>query len=263
MNYIQSNKEAWEESFDHRYPNWGDDIYKTLKSESLPFFSDDVREELKKIDFSNKSVAQFCCNNGRELLSLMQLGPANGVGFDIAENIIGQAIDTANKVNQTNCRFVACNILEIDPKYYNSFDFIMFTIGAITWFEDLGQLLKKVALCLKPGGIFFINDYHPFIGMLPMPGEEEFDSEQKNRIMYSYFRKEPWIENSGMGYISPEFESKTFTSFSHTMSDLINASIQNGMQIKSLQEYNYDVGMTDVYNGLGYPLSFILIAKKE
>ncbi len=80
-----------------------------------------MAEELRSMDFKGKKAAQFCCNNGREILSLMQ--------------------------------FVACIILDIDEMYHNSFDFIMFTIEAITWFEDMNPLFQKTAVCLKPGGV--------------------------------------------------------------------------------------------------------------
>ena len=73
----------------------------------------------------------------------MQLGAKEGYGFDIAENIIGQARDTAQKAGIDNCRFTACNILEIPEEYNNRFDFVMFTIGAITWFEDLSSYFPK------------------------------------------------------------------------------------------------------------------------
>ena len=124
MSYITTNKAAWEEAFEHRHPNWGDENYQRLENERLPFFNKGIRDELETIDFKNKSVAQFCCNNGRELLSLMQLGAKNGIGFDIAENIIAQAEATAKKANITNCEFEACNLLDISSDYHNSFDFI-------------------------------------------------------------------------------------------------------------------------------------------
>ncbi len=263
MNYIESNKEAWEETFEHRSPGWGDDNYKLLLTQRLPFFNHDVIHELEKIDFNGKTIAQFCCNNGRELLSMMQLGAERGVGFDIAENILAQAKDTAQKIGRTNCDFIPCNILDIDEKFYNRFDLILFTIGAITWFQDLRLLFNKVARCLKPEGIMLINDFHPFVNMLALPGEKSFDKNNLNKLTYSYFRTEPWIENDGIGYISPPYESKTFTSYTHTLSEIINSAIEEGLAIKIYNEYNYDVGMTDVYDGLGYPLSFILVAQKH
>jgi Methylase involved in ubiquinone/menaquinone biosynthesis len=262
MSYITNNKAAWEEAFEHRHPNWGDENFKRLMSEELPFFNSGIREELLKIDFNNKSVAQFCCNNGREILSLMQLGVKNGVGFDIAENIIAQAKDTAKRAEIKNCKFEACNILDISSQYHNSFDFIFFTIGAITWFEDLILLFDKVSKCLKHSGLLFVNDFHPFANMLPLPGDDCFDGNDLNRFTYSYFRKEPWVENNGMGYMSVPYSSKTFTSFSHTMSDIINALSANGIKTVRLSEYDYDIGLTDAYDGKGFPLSFTLLAEK-
>lgn len=262
MDYIKKNKEAWEEAFDHKQDGWGEENHIRLVKEKLPFFCPDMAKELQSMDFKGKSIAQFCCNNGRELLSLMQLGAKDGVGFDIAENIIGQAAGTAEKAGIKNCHFVSCNILEIDEQYHNRFDFILFTIGAITWFEDMEPLFQKVSDCLKPGGTLLIHDYHPVMNMLPMPGEPDFDSEHLNRVAYSYFKHEPWIENEGMEYMSKPYHSKTFTSFPHTMSSIINAIIKSQMKIVKLKEFDYDVGLSEVYDGQGFPLSYILISEK-
>lgn len=260
--YIQDNKQAWEEAFEHRYTGWGETNYERLMNEKLPFFHSDIAKELETMDFKNKTISQFCCNNGRELLSLMQLGAKKGVGFDIAENIINQAIDTAKKANINNCQFVSCDILDIPDEYNNNFDFIIFTIGAITWFEDLKPLFQRVSNCLKTGGIMLIHDFHPIMNMLPLPGEPTFDKNHLNRIEYSYFRKEPWIENEGMSYMSEQYTSKTFTSFSHTISDIINAISFSKMRVVKMNEYDYDVGLTDVYDKKGFPLSYLLIAEK-
>lgn len=172
------------------------------------------------MDFCGKTISQFCCNNGRELLSLMRLGAKEGIGFDIAENIIAQASGTAKKAGIDNCRFLSCNILDIPKQYDGCFDFILFTIGAITWFEDLNKLFQKVSGCLKPGGALFIHDFHPMMNMLPMPGEPGFDGQRLNQTAYSYFRKEPWIENEGMAFVK-------------------------------LNEYDYDIVLSDVYDPSG------------
>lgn len=263
MSYIDGNKAAWEEAFENRKPSWGEENHIRLKREKLAFFNADMKRELEKIDFSGKTVAQFCCNNGRELLSMSGLGINAGIGFDIAENILEQARDTATKAGIDNCSFVACNILDIPESYHNRFDLIFFTIGAITWFEDLNMLFDKVAKCLKSNGLVMVNDFHPLLNMLPIPGDDCFDPENLNRFAYSYFRKEPWIENNGQGYMTKEYTSKTFTSFSHTMSGIINALSGNGIKTIKLNEYDYDIGMTDVYDSKGFPLSFILIAEKS
>jgi len=64
--------------------------------------------------------------------------------------------------------------------------------------------------------------------------------------------------------MSVEYESKTFTDFSYTFSDVINALSINGIKVIKLNEYDYDIGMigSNIYDGKGIPLSYILLAEK-
>lgn len=71
IDYIASNKAAWEEAFNKRDPDWGKDIIDRIRNEDYPFFENEMALTLKKYNVMNKSIAQFCCNNGRELISIM------------------------------------------------------------------------------------------------------------------------------------------------------------------------------------------------
>jgi ubiquinone/menaquinone biosynthesis C-methylase UbiE len=262
MDYTISNKEAWEEAFNNRSEGWGDDIVYRIKNEEFPFIVKDLAIELVNHDFKNKTVAQFCCNNGRELLSIMKFGASSGIGFDIAENMVAVANNTAMKLD-VNCKFVATDILKIDEHFYDRFDYIFVTIGALTWFKDLSGFFEKVSLCLKQGGNLFINEMHPITNMLAASGEENYDEEALNKLAYSYFRKEPWIENT-MCYMSDKVLSKTFCSYSHTMSHIINSIYQNGMHVCKMSEFDYDIsGMFGQLNNKGIPLSYILVSQKS
>lgn len=156
---------------------------------------------------------------------------------------------------------MTANLLEIDDTYKDRFDLVFFTIGAITWFEDLNLLFAVVSKCLKPHGTLLINDFHPFMNMLLLPDEDGYDPQYLNLVNLSYFRKEPWLENNGIGFITLEYHSKTFTSFSHTLSSIFNALIGSGMMIRKFSEFDYDVGLTDGYDGKGFLLSFILVSE--
>lgn len=261
MNHHQTNKKAWEEAFDHRHEGWCDDLPARLRSDELPYINPMLKEALQALDLQGKTIAQFCCNNGRELLSAMQLGAAAGYGFDIAENMVAFAQGVADRAGLP-CQFTATDILDISHAYDGRFDLVMFTIGAITWFEDLTALFQVVSRCLKPGGVLLINDFHPFVGMLPVPGEDAYDETDLHRLAYSYFRSEPWLEQNAAGYMAEHTNSNTFTSYSHTMAAILNAAVAAGLRIADLQEYDTDVGMADAYNGLGFPLSFTLKAVK-
>ena len=264
MNYISSNKEAWEEAFENRSEGWGEDIVHRIKNEEAPFIEKVLADELKNYSFADKTIAQFCCNNGRELFSIMKFGASCGYGFDIAENMVSFANNTAKELG-VNCTFIATDILNIGEQYHNKFDFIFITIGALTWFQDLSEFFRVVSLCLKQGGMLIINEMHPVSNMLGVSGEENFVEEVPEKIVNSYFRKDPWIENSGMGYMTGKlYDSKTFYSYSHTFSHILNSICQNGMRTEKLCEFDYDIsGMFAQLNNKGIPLSYILVCRKD
>lgn len=262
MNYIKENKKAWEEAFDNRIDGWGEEVVNMLTKKSDYYINSNIKSKLDKLDLSGKKVAQFCCNNGRELLSIIKHYEATGTGFDIAENLIMQANQHAKELNLA-CEFFSENILDLNNKFNDSFDFIFFTVGAITWFKDLESLFKVVSRCLKANGMMILSDFHPVMNLLPLPGEKEYDMDRPIILTNKYFNKEPWIENNGTGYLSGEYESKTFTSFSHPVSEIINSTIKSDMNIVLFEEYDYDIGLTDVYDKMGLPLSMLLISVKN
>ena len=94
--YIEGNKAAWEEAFDNRDASWGADITERIQKEEYPFFNDETKEVLRKLNTKGAVIGHFCCNNGRELLSLVKCGNAKkGIGFDIAENQVAFANEKA------------------------------------------------------------------------------------------------------------------------------------------------------------------------
>jgi hypothetical protein len=109
-NYIQGNKAAWEEAFEQRSPEWGADVLARLRDERYPFLRPELIAEVERIDWRGKTAGQFCCNNGRELLSIVRQGAQEGIGFDLAEN----QVEFANRVARAldaPCTFIASDIL--------------------------------------------------------------------------------------------------------------------------------------------------------
>ena len=116
---------------------------------------------------------------------------------------------------------------------------------------------------MKESGMLFINDFHPIVNMLALPNEAEYDANNLDRVHHSYFTRAPWVNNNGMTYMSTLEKSKTFTSYRHKTSDIINALIGNGLNIKKFDEYGYDIMIeSKAYEKIGFPLSYILVAKK-
>ena len=129
--YIEGNKAAWEEAFENRDASWGTDITERVLTEDYPFFNEETKSVLKKLHTEGTVIGQFCCNNGRELLSLVKSGRAQrGVGFDIAENQVAFANEKARELGLP-CTFEAVNIYDIDDRYREQFDLVIITIGAL------------------------------------------------------------------------------------------------------------------------------------
>lgn len=261
--YIKQNKAAWEEAFDKRSSDWGADIVSKVEMGGYPFFNEDTINCLKKYDLSGKKLGQFCCNNGREVLSLVKsAGMAHGVGFDIAENQIAFANEKAKEL-KLPCEFIATNLFDIGSEYENAFDISIITIGALCWLKDLDEVFKIVSRCTKKGGILLINEMHPFTNMIPSEEDESFNP-QNIVISYHYFEHE-WHNTSGMGYITGKsYESKEFIDYTHSLSEIMGAMCRNGFVITDFKEFQYDIGGgCEAFNNKGMPLSMIIEAKKE
>jgi SAM-dependent methyltransferase len=261
MDYVRANKAAWEEAFEAHQAGYRSDPVDRLRQGDL-FLEPELVTALREIDVTGKAVAQFCCNNGRELLSVMRMGAEHGTGFDIAENFAEEGRRIAREA-ELAADFVATDILAVDDAYANRFDVMIITCGALTWFADLDPFFEKVALVLRDGAALVIHEKHPFTDMVALPREDGFEPDCPERVAYSYFREEPWIESGGADYIGgTSYESKPFTSFGHTFGSIINAMTRNGLTVESLHEYDRDIcSAWEHLEGRGIPLSYLMVAR--
>ncbi len=261
MDYVRANKAAWEEAFEKHQAAYRADPVERLRRDHL-FLEPELVAALREISVARKTVAQFCCNNGRELLSVVKMGAEHGTGFDIAENFAEEGRRIAQETGLA-ADFITTDICAIDETHADRFDVLLITCGALTWFADLDLFFEKVALVLRDGADLVIHEKHPFTDMVAMPREEMFDADFPERVVYSYFKEEPWVESSGADYIGgTTYESKPFTSFSHTYGSIINAMVRNGLMVESLQEFDRDIcAGWEHLNGKGIPLSYLMVAQ--
>ena len=90
-------------------------------------------------------------------------------------------------------------------------------------------------------------------------------SARQNRpeLSESYFHEGEISSTEGLDYYgNSEYQSPLSYEFTHTLSDIFRAILDNGMEIRNFQEYEHDIsnGFAWVKNtGLRLPLSYILI----
>ena len=261
--YIKENKQAWEEAFNHSSEEYTNRTVSLLKNRPKDLFTKYVDMLLERHVQKNDRLVQFCCNNGRETLASLSYGFRDVVGFDIASNMVDYASNLANELS-LDAMFVQTNILEIDDSYHQTFDVGLLTIGALPWFKDLQELFAVIAKTLKVGAYIIIEDMHPITNMLAAKDEDNYQSMYPTLLVNDYFRKTPWVEVEGMGYMTKNsYHSKKFTSFSHPFTDIINGLIVNGFEIRSIEENNIDQSnMFGEINNKNIPLTFVIEAKK-
>lgn len=214
---------------------------------------------LTELDVVGKNVAQMCCNNGRELISVKNMGAARCVGFDGAQGFVDQARALAEAAGQ-DTEFVCCDAYDITAQYQGQFDLVTITIGVLGWMPDLNAFFAETAKLLKPGGAIFIYEHHPIVVMVE-PGAADAPIEWE----LSYFRTDPYVDSSGLDYYGGEaYEATPNASFSHKMSDIIVAGVRAGMAVEQFEELPNHIShmwWNVEASGIGLPMSYILVLR--
>lgn len=262
-NYRDKNKIAWEEAFNERSETFDKTLLETIINNPKKLFTPSLNRIFDSMDSKGKALGQFCCNNGRETLAALSYGFEKVTGFDIAENMMDFANTIANK-NAMNANFIAKDLLTLDDSFNNQFDVGLFTVGALCWFDDLTTVFNTISKTIKLGGDLIIEDMHPFGNMIAEKHHEEYDKDFPKNPVFNYFKDTPWIETTGMGYMTDKtYESSVFTSYSYTLSNIINALVKSGFMITYFEENDVDQGMIFAHlTGQGLPLTYVLKAKK-
>jgi len=261
---IQSNRQAWNQAVLIHQKSRKGSLREAFAKPGYSTLDEIETEALMAIGIQGKSMAQLCCNNGRETLSLVNLGAESAIGFDISDEAIKEA-KNLRQISGLNCKFVRANVYDIGEEYFDQFDLVYISIGALCWLPDLGRFFALVSALLKPGGQLFIYEAHPVMNMIAEKDEPEFDPKTPFNVCCSYFKKEPWVTTDGMDYIGgTKYNSKPAYSFSQPLSDIFNGIIKNDITIKSFTEYGHDI--TESFKHLEkdnkLPMSYILIGEK-
>jgi len=250
------NRAAWNEALSYHQKARGDFLRAGFAQPGFSVFDRDcdgiLLQKLSEIDFAGKSIAQLPCNNGRELLSVQQLGAKEAFGFDISDAAIVQAQQLA-EISDLNATFERLNILELDHRFDARFDFIYISEGSLQWFPDLDDYFAIVSRLLKPGGQLLIFEIHPIAYL--------FDDANETT---AYFNKGPYTYETGLDYVGgEEYEATECHWFLHKISDIVNAVLRCGIAIRSFDEYNLEMANSESAKEMEkFPLSYLLMGEK-
>ena len=258
--YTKANLEAWNEVAPIHAKHNLEELLTNFQKPGYSVLDDIETKCLEYLQVQGKDVAQVCCNNGRELISVKNMGAGRCVGFDGSQGFIDQAKELAAAARQ-DVEFVCTDIYQLGQDYSEQFDIVTITIGVLGWMPDLEWFIEIVAELIKPGGALFIYEQHPILDMFA-PGNAEDPVEWE----LSYFSKEPYVELTGLDYIGGEqYDAKPVTSFSHVMGEIVMSGIHNGLTVEYLEEFPHHISNTwwnVEHSGLGLPMCYTLIFRK-
>ena len=186
-------------------------------------------EELSGV--SGKTMLHSQCHFGLDTLSWARLG-AEVTGIDISDESIKLAKSLSEEMN-IPAEFVRANIYDIPQILNNKFDIFYTSYGALDWLPDVKKLAEVAADSLKPGGIFYIVEFHPIVGVLDDDGialEYPYFNDQDNPIK---------LDEHG-SYANPEadFRHPSYV-WNHGIGEIISALISSGFKIEFLHEFPF------------------------
>ena len=186
------------------------------------------RDELG--DVSGKSLLHLQCHFGQDTLSWARKG-AKATGIDFSPNAIAKANEIRDQLG-LDARFIETNVYDLPAVLDGRFDFVFSSYGTIVWLPDLDKWASIVSRYLKPGGIFYLAEFHPTLYMF------NFDNYQ---VEYDYFNDgNPYIEEVVGSYADTESKTKATEYFwNHPVSEIVNALIKNGLELLELKEYDF------------------------
>jgi len=223
--YFDANRESWNKrTMIHKDSAFYDlDGFRKGKS-SLN------KIELEQLgDVKGKSLLHLQCHFGQDTLSWQRLG-ADCTGVDLSD----EAIRVAGELNAElglNAKFICCNVYDLPAHLDEKFDIVFTSYGTIGWLPDLDKWASIINLYLKPGGCFYMVDFHPVLWMM----DEDFKS-----VRYDYFNTEVIAEGISGTYTNRDapIRSKEY-SWNHPFSELLGALIRSGLTIELFNEYPY------------------------
>jgi len=223
--------------------------------------------ELKALgDVKGKSILHLQCHFGQDSLSWVHKG-AIVTGVDISDEALVIANQLSKELNLP-AQFFCCNVLDTSQYVKEQFDIVFTSYGTIGWLPDLKPWAQMIAERLKPGGIFYIVDFHPIAWMYDYtvtPPVMKYHYAQ-DEVIYEEYQGTYGDEKSTM--ISKEYE------WNHSLSEVVQSLISAGLQITLLAEHDgspYDVfpnmelnddGLYYLKDGL-YPMIFEVCATKK
>lgn len=222
----EANRRGW----DAASAGWQAEIDARVDWRSIPadiqLVLDDV--ELKYLgDVSDHSVCVLGSGDNLAAFALSAAG-ARVTSVDISEVQLDIAAGRADELG-LSLRFLRADVADLHELPDDHFD-LVYTGGHVAvWVSELQRYYGEGIRILKPGGLFMVNEYHPFRRLWKLaagPLQQAFH--YFDHGPFTYDRSEDLPEGTGP---LPSYE------FHWTVSDMTRALLEGGCELLAMEEY--------------------------
>lgn len=223
--YIEINRHSWNNRMDTHLKSEFYDLSGFLNGKTS---LNDI--ELRLLgDIKGKTILHLQCHFGQDSISLSRLG-ADVTGIDLSDKAIESAKQIAKNTN-SNAKFICCDIYDLHNYLDTTFDIVFTSYGTISWLPDLDKWAKIISSFLKQNGQFVFVEFHPVVWM--------FDDNFEN-ISYRYFNSGAILETESGTYADKNADIRqSYVIWNHGIGEVLNSLINNGLEIKSFDEFDY------------------------
>lgn len=214
-----------------------------------------LRQEEMKIlgDLRGRDACVLGSGDNQVVFALAGLS-ARVTSVDISQTQLDIGATRAKELG-LNVTFVRADVIDLHALGDGSFD-LVYTGGHVAvWVSDLRRYYAEAVRILRPGGLFMVNEYHPFRRIWKYREDRlELDSGYFSRGPHAYDRSDevPGAEPGSL----PSYE------FHWTVGDLVTAVMDAGCELVALKEIGDQQATWETPPLAGLPEDLLIVGRK-
>jgi SAM-dependent methyltransferase len=235
--YLKANLASWDEAVGVHV---GSELYDVAGFKAgATSLSPIELGELGPFVHEGTTLLHLQCHFGMDTLSWARRG-AVATGADFSGEGVKAARALADEVGLTaRTTFVQSDIESLPDKLSGTYDVVFTSWGALIWLGDLERWAEVVAHFLKPGGVLYVAEFHPYAFLLADQAKPD-----ALRIGYPYFMHGvPQRFDDDEDYADPDARAEHTITFEwlHGFSEIIDPLLRRGLRLDFLHELPYTV----------------------
>ena len=186
-------------------------------------------------EVAGKTLLHLLCNRGSDTVSWAQLG-ARVTGVDFSKQCIARASALA-EATSLPARFLQSDLYALPEVLDDQFDIVFMSYGVLCWMPDLQRWADIAARYVRPGGMLYLVEMHPFGGFL-VPDEVRHSAGLCLNVAHPYFHSaEPHLETAHLPAAGDEDHQATLSVWSYSLGEVVSALASTGLQVEFLHEH--------------------------